>query len=224
MICVALLAGYWALMTFVPVPGIGAPSLAEPGRNLAHYLDELYLPGREVRGHPAQHDGGSRQLPAGRVRRVAAQERARCPASGRFIGCLAAASSSLVIGFVWARAVSHRQAALDLDLCAGGLRLQRDPARNLLPGHRTVAVAALGAAVRLDRDERHHHLPGRQRGELPPARVCGSWAATSSCCSGIASDAGDFAGKPGTRALAGALPLPAKDISAAVADRSLPVR
>ena len=49
MICVRLLAVYWALMTLVPVPGIGAPTLAEPGRNLAHYLDELYLPGRNSR-------------------------------------------------------------------------------------------------------------------------------------------------------------------------------
>ena len=50
MICVILLGGYWALMTFVPVPGIGAPSLAGPGRNLAHYLDELCLPGRKFEG------------------------------------------------------------------------------------------------------------------------------------------------------------------------------
>jgi len=42
----SLLVGYWALMTFVPVPGIGAPSLAEPGKNLAHYLDVRFLPGQ----------------------------------------------------------------------------------------------------------------------------------------------------------------------------------
>jgi predicted acyltransferase len=49
-ICVVLLVGYWALMTFVPVPGIGAPSLAVPGKNLAHYLDQLYLPGQKFEG------------------------------------------------------------------------------------------------------------------------------------------------------------------------------
>ena len=43
-ICIGLLIGYWALMTFVPVPGIGTPDLSVPGKNLAHYLDELYLP------------------------------------------------------------------------------------------------------------------------------------------------------------------------------------
>ena len=50
LICLALLAGYWALMTFVPVPGIGPPSLSGPGQNLAHYLDELYLPGQKFEG------------------------------------------------------------------------------------------------------------------------------------------------------------------------------
>jgi len=34
----------------VPVPGIGAPTLAEPGKNLAHYIDQLYLPGQKFEG------------------------------------------------------------------------------------------------------------------------------------------------------------------------------
>ena len=41
----SLLVGYWALMTFVPVPGIGAGSFA-PGANLANWIDLHYLPGR----------------------------------------------------------------------------------------------------------------------------------------------------------------------------------
>jgi len=41
---VAILAGYWALMTFVPVPGIGAGSFA-PDANLANWIDAHYLPG-----------------------------------------------------------------------------------------------------------------------------------------------------------------------------------
>jgi predicted acyltransferase len=41
---VGLLAGYWVLMTFVPVPGIGAGSYAE-GANLANWIDMHYLPG-----------------------------------------------------------------------------------------------------------------------------------------------------------------------------------
>jgi predicted acyltransferase len=43
--CAGLLVGYWALMTFVPVPGIGAGSLAMDA-NLANWLDRNYLPGR----------------------------------------------------------------------------------------------------------------------------------------------------------------------------------
>ena len=49
-ICAGLLVGYWALMTFIPVPGIGASDLTQPGKNLAHYLDELYLPGQKFEG------------------------------------------------------------------------------------------------------------------------------------------------------------------------------
>jgi predicted acyltransferase len=42
-VCVALLIGYWALMTFVPVPGVGAGNFEE-GTNLANYIDQRYLP------------------------------------------------------------------------------------------------------------------------------------------------------------------------------------
>jgi predicted acyltransferase len=49
LICATVLIGYWALMTFVPVPGIGAGCLEE-GRNVASYVDEHYLPGRRING------------------------------------------------------------------------------------------------------------------------------------------------------------------------------
>jgi len=42
---VALLGGYCVLMTFVPVPGIGAGSF-DPDVNLANWIDAHYLPGR----------------------------------------------------------------------------------------------------------------------------------------------------------------------------------
>jgi len=48
-ICAALLIGYWALMTFVPVPGHGAGNFAE-GANLANYVDSRYLPLRKWDG------------------------------------------------------------------------------------------------------------------------------------------------------------------------------
>lgn len=42
-LCGGLLVGYWAMMTFVPVPGHGA-GVFEEGKNLANYLDSQYLP------------------------------------------------------------------------------------------------------------------------------------------------------------------------------------
>jgi predicted acyltransferase len=42
---VVLLGAYWALMTFVPVPGVGAGSF-KPDTNLANWIDTHYLPGR----------------------------------------------------------------------------------------------------------------------------------------------------------------------------------
>ncbi|MBN1124452.1 MAG: DUF1624 domain-containing protein [Sedimentisphaerales bacterium] len=47
--CVALLVGYWALMTFVPVPGGAAGDFA-PGQNLANWIDKQYLPLRKWDG------------------------------------------------------------------------------------------------------------------------------------------------------------------------------
>jgi predicted acyltransferase len=41
--CVLLLVGYWVVMTFVPVPGIGSANYHE-GKNLANYIDSRYLP------------------------------------------------------------------------------------------------------------------------------------------------------------------------------------
>jgi predicted acyltransferase len=42
-VCASLLIGYWAIMTFVPVPGVGAGNFEE-GKNLANYIDKQYLP------------------------------------------------------------------------------------------------------------------------------------------------------------------------------------
>jgi len=42
-VAVGLLIVYWALLTFVPVPGVGAGNFAE-GMNLTNYLDKMYLP------------------------------------------------------------------------------------------------------------------------------------------------------------------------------------
>lgn len=45
-VAVVLLVGYWALLKFVPVPGIGAGDFAE-GRNLTNWIDSEFLPLRK---------------------------------------------------------------------------------------------------------------------------------------------------------------------------------
>ncbi len=47
--CATLLVGYWALLTFVPVPGIGAAHFL-PGQNLTNWIDKQYLPLRRWDG------------------------------------------------------------------------------------------------------------------------------------------------------------------------------
>lgn len=42
-LCAILLAGYWAMLTFIPVPGVGAGNFEE-GKNFANYIDKEYLP------------------------------------------------------------------------------------------------------------------------------------------------------------------------------------
>ena len=46
---VSLLAGYWAMLVFIPVPGFGAGDFAE-GHNLTNWLDKMYLPWRKWDG------------------------------------------------------------------------------------------------------------------------------------------------------------------------------
>jgi predicted acyltransferase len=46
---VALLAGYWAMLVFIPVPGFGAGDFAE-GHNLSNWIDKMYLPFRKWDG------------------------------------------------------------------------------------------------------------------------------------------------------------------------------
>ncbi len=48
-LCVSLLVGYWALLSFVPVPGLGVTTFEE-GKNWACYIDQHYLPGRMHNG------------------------------------------------------------------------------------------------------------------------------------------------------------------------------
>ena len=45
-----LLIGYWAMLTFIPVPSFGAADFAE-GHNLTNWLDKMYLPLRKWDGN-----------------------------------------------------------------------------------------------------------------------------------------------------------------------------
>lgn len=49
-IVVVLLLGYWYVMTSIPLPGEGRVML-EPGKNIAAYIDSLYLPGKMWQGN-----------------------------------------------------------------------------------------------------------------------------------------------------------------------------
>ncbi|MCF8283155.1 MAG: heparan-alpha-glucosaminide N-acetyltransferase domain-containing protein [Bacteroidales bacterium] len=55
-IAIGCLLSYWALMTLVPVPGQGFPSLEE-GKDLGAWLDRLLLPGH-LYGHTSRPDAG----------------------------------------------------------------------------------------------------------------------------------------------------------------------
>ncbi|MEI8042699.1 MAG: DUF5009 domain-containing protein [Verrucomicrobiota bacterium] len=101
-ICLALLLGYWALMTFVPVPGFGSPSLAGPGRNLAHYLDELYLPGRKFEGTLLSTLPAVANCLLGVFAGLLLRDD-RMPAQRKVYWLLGAGCAGLLLGFAWAQ-------------------------------------------------------------------------------------------------------------------------
>ena len=101
-ICIALLVGYWALLTWAPVPGIGAPSLAEPGKNLAHYLDDLYLPGQKFEGTLLSTMAATANCLLGIFAGLLLKsEKFNAPEKVRWL--LISGVASLVLGFLWSR-------------------------------------------------------------------------------------------------------------------------
>lgn len=63
LITVALLVGYWLLMTLVPVPGYGAPDLTADG-NIAAFIDRLLLAGHTYRKAFPDPEGLLSTIPA----------------------------------------------------------------------------------------------------------------------------------------------------------------
>jgi predicted acyltransferase len=102
--CVGLLVTYWALLTFVPVPGYGAGDFAER-HNLADWIDAQYLPLRKWDG---DHDpeGLLSTLPAiascllGVFAGLLLRDRGRSPHRKAML--LAVGGAALLVGgYVW---------------------------------------------------------------------------------------------------------------------------
>jgi predicted acyltransferase len=103
LLTLALLVGYWLLMLFVPVPGVGVGEFTE-GRNLTNYLDSIWLPGRKYDG---THDpeGILSTLPAigtALIGLIAGKWLTQAEVTGRRLGWLVAAGFALlVLGWAW---------------------------------------------------------------------------------------------------------------------------
>ncbi len=103
-VCAGLLLGYWALLSFVPVPGHGAGNFAE-GANLANFVDQQWLPLRRWDG---DHDpeGLLSTLPA-----IAScllgvfggllLKNVRVPDKKKVTSLIAAGLACLAVGWLW---------------------------------------------------------------------------------------------------------------------------
>jgi predicted acyltransferase len=103
LLCAGLLLGYWALMTLVPVPGIGAPSLEVPGKNLAHYIDTLYLPGQKFEGTLLSTLAAVANCLLGVLAGLLLKSE-RLPGQQKVLWLLGSGILSLLLGFGWAQA------------------------------------------------------------------------------------------------------------------------
>lgn len=105
LLLVALLLGYWLLLTLVPVPGYGPGDLSPEG-NLAAYLDRLLLGGRLWR-RDWDPEGLLSTLPAlgSTLLGIFAGEWLRLgpPATRRAMGMAAAGVLGVVLGLLWGR-------------------------------------------------------------------------------------------------------------------------
>ena len=130
----ALLIGYWALMTFVPVPGIGTGSFAE-GANLANWIDAHYLPGRKWEGS-WDPEGILTTLPAIGTCLLGVfagllLKNPKLDARQKSLWLIYAGVALLAAGLLWSLQFPINQISLDLVLRAGRRRLCRNPARRL---------------------------------------------------------------------------------------------
>jgi predicted acyltransferase len=98
-ICFALLVGYWALLTFVPVPDFGPPSYEE-GKNLAYYLDQHYLPGLKFEGTLLSTLAAVANCLLGVFAGLLLKNKTTTP-QAKVFWLLGTGAASLVAGFAW---------------------------------------------------------------------------------------------------------------------------
>jgi predicted acyltransferase len=104
-VVVVLLSGYWALMTFVPVPGIGAGLFAMDA-NLANWVDAHFLPGRLFDG-TRDPEGLLSTLPAigtcllGVFAGLLLQD-ASVPPQQKSLWLIGAGAAGIGLGYLWA--------------------------------------------------------------------------------------------------------------------------
>lgn len=97
-LCILMLAGYWALLTFVPVPGFGVPSY-EQGKNLAHYIDR-WLPGQKFEGTILSTLGAVANCLIGVFAGLILKDEQRSPKQ-KVVWLLSAGMLLLALGGVW---------------------------------------------------------------------------------------------------------------------------
>ena len=102
--CVGILIGYWALMTFVPVPGVGA-GVFDKETNLAWWIDAQYLPGR-LWNQTRDPEGLLSTLPAiatcllGVFAGLLLKE-SRMPPQGKAVWLIGAGLAMIAAGHLW---------------------------------------------------------------------------------------------------------------------------
>jgi hypothetical protein len=132
-----LLLGYWAAMTWIPVPKFGAGNLT-PGATLADYIDRTVMPGKLYLG-VRDPEGLFSTIPA---------------IATALIGVLAG------LGILLGSVVPDQQEPLvELVRPLDG-RLELAAAGAVLPGDRRVGLEIVGLRLRRHRRQRHHHLRG----------------------------------------------------------------
>ena len=219
---VAILAGYWALMTFVPVSGIGVGSYVKDA-NLANWIDTQYLPGRKWNG-AWDPEGLLSTLPAigtcllGVFAGLLLKEPILQPHQ-KTLWLIGAGRDDRARSALGA-AVPDRQEHLDVLVRARVRRIERAAARRVSSSHRCVGAEELGHDLHLDWGKRDHALPHQRHRGLQAARNAAGWRRRGQLC-GQPSDArlGELS-RPCRRAAASGgasrLPIPPQYLSARV--------